>query len=101
MLAVYDRFGRLAFGSDKIAKDVLEYVVFEKHLTNLYGSWRMHEKVEPEWSPPKTPIIRTYIQPKMFKVDPSLLNADVSKFKKDDSHIRDGSDETPKPALTS
>lgn len=99
MLAVYDRFGRLAFGSDKLAKDVLEYAVFEKHLTNLYGVWRLHEKVEPEWLPPKTSIIRTYIQPKLFKVEDISKLSDVSKFKKDDSQLED--DGSPKPALTS
>lgn len=96
MLAVYDRFGRLAFGSDKVPKDVLEYLVFEKHLSNIYGSWRLHDKIEAAWAPPKTPVIRTYVQPKPFKVDESLLNEDVSKFKKDDSHLID---EESKPAL--
>ena len=32
-------------------KDVLEYCVFEKHLSNLYGSWRIHGKIIPEWKP--------------------------------------------------
>ncbi|GAB5580969.1 39S ribosomal protein L45 [Prionailurus iriomotensis] len=27
-----------------VPRDVLEYVVFEKHLVNPYGSWRMHGK---------------------------------------------------------
>lgn len=50
-LAIYDRFGRLAHGSEVIAKDVLEYVVFEKHLANQYGIWRIHGKIIPEWAP--------------------------------------------------
>ena len=100
MLAVYDRFGRLAFGSDKLAKDVLEYVVFEKHLSNLYGSWRMHEKIEPVWAPAKTPVIRTYRKPKLYKVDDQIPDQDVSNFKKDDSHLEDQSS-TPKPAVSS
>ncbi len=86
---MYDRFGRLAFGSDKLAKDVIEYVVFERHLTNPYGCWRMHDKIEPEWAPPKSPIIRTYIQPKLFKVDENLKEVELSKFKKDDSHLEE------------
>ncbi|CAG7727395.1 unnamed protein product [Allacma fusca] len=49
VLAVYDRFGRLIHGSPITAKDVLEYVVFEKHLSNLYGAWRIHHKIIPEW----------------------------------------------------
>ncbi|XP_053615959.1 large ribosomal subunit protein mL45 [Plodia interpunctella] len=52
-LSVYDRFGRLIHGSEIIAKDVLEYIVFEKHLSNLYGTWRIHEKIIPDWTPPK------------------------------------------------
>ena len=89
MLAVYDRFGRLAFGSDTIPKDVLEYVVFEKHLTNIYGKWRMHDKIVPEWAPPQSPVIRSYRQPKLFKIDDTVNKEDISKFKKDDSHLKE------------
>jgi large subunit ribosomal protein L45 len=46
---VYDRFGRLSHGSEVIAKDVLEYVVFEKHVANEYGLWRVHAKIIPPW----------------------------------------------------
>ena len=49
----YFRFGRLIHGSETIAKDVLEYVVFEKHLANVYGVWRMHAKIIPDWMPPR------------------------------------------------
>ncbi|XP_045613666.2 large ribosomal subunit protein mL45 isoform X4 [Procambarus clarkii] len=59
-LAVYDRFGRLQHGSEVVARDVLEYVVFEKHLANTYGIWRIHDKIIPDWMPPKTPILKTY-----------------------------------------
>nr|CAG4635058.1 EOG090X0DDP [Alona affinis] len=61
ILAVYDRFGRLMYGSEVIAKDVLEYVVFEKHLANMYGSWRIHEKIIPDWMPPREPAAKTYV----------------------------------------
>lgn len=61
-LAVYDRFGRLLYGSDVVAKDVLEYVVFEKHLSNLYGKWRIHEKIIPDWMPPREAGRKTFIQ---------------------------------------
>lgn len=57
-LAIYDRFGRLMYGQEDVPKDVLEYVVFEKHLTNPYGSWRMHGKIIPSWAPPKQPILK-------------------------------------------
>ncbi|CAH1402042.1 unnamed protein product [Nezara viridula] len=59
-LAVYDRFGRLMHGSETLPKDVLEYVVFEKHLSNKYGRWRIHDKVIPDWMPPKEPLKKTY-----------------------------------------
>lgn len=60
VLAIYDRFGRLMHGSEILAKDVLEYVVFEKHLSNEYGSWRLHDKLIPDWMPPKEPAPITY-----------------------------------------
>ncbi|XP_068205123.1 large ribosomal subunit protein mL45 [Palaemon carinicauda] len=59
-LAVYDRFGRLIHGSEVVARDVLEYVVFEKHVANLYGTWRIHDKIIPDWMPPRQPIRKTY-----------------------------------------
>lgn len=43
----------MIFGSDVVAKDVLEYVVFEKHIVNQYGIWRIHGKIIPDWMPPK------------------------------------------------
>ena len=49
ILAVYDRFGRLIHGHPHVAKDVLEYVVFEKHIVNVYGKWRLHKKIIPQW----------------------------------------------------
>nr|XP_054312036.1 39S ribosomal protein L45, mitochondrial isoform X2 [Pongo pygmaeus] len=62
-LAIYDRFGRLMYGQEDVPKDVLEYVVFEKQLTNPYGSWRMHTKIVPPWAPPKQPIFKTVMIP--------------------------------------
>lgn len=59
-LAIYDRFGRLEHGSDVVAKDVLEYVVFEKHIANTYGTWRLHDKIIPDWMPPRQPVKKTY-----------------------------------------
>ncbi|XP_013113533.1 large ribosomal subunit protein mL45 [Stomoxys calcitrans] len=60
LLAIYDRFGRLMHGSEIVAKDVLEYVVFEKHISNEYGRWRLHDKIIPDWLPPKQPAPITY-----------------------------------------
>lgn len=59
-LAIYDRFGRLMHGSEIIAKDVLEYVVMEKHISNEYGIWRMHDKIIPDWFPERQPTPTTY-----------------------------------------
>lgn len=50
ILAIYDRFGRLMSGSENIVKDVLEYVVYEIHLTDDYGRWRIHGKIIPDWT---------------------------------------------------
>uniref|UniRef100_T1IZF5 Large ribosomal subunit protein mL45 n=1 Tax=Strigamia maritima TaxID=126957 RepID=T1IZF5_STRMM len=69
-LAVYDRFGRLMQGSEVMPKDVLEYVVFENHLSNQYGAWRIHGKIIPDWLPPKEPIARTYFKPDMKEPPP-------------------------------
>nr|CAG4645807.1 EOG090X0DDP [Lynceus sp. MCZ IZ 141354] len=62
-LAIYDRFGRLMHGSEVVVKDVLEYVVFEKHMANTYGKWRIHDKIIPDWMPPKQPATKTYVKP--------------------------------------
>lgn len=59
---MYDRFGRLMYGSEVLAKDVLEYVVFEKHIANIYGLWRIHEKIIPDWMPSREPGKKTYVQ---------------------------------------
>ena len=48
------------YGSEVVAKDVLEYVVFEKHLADEYGRWRIHSKVVPDWMPARDPVRRTW-----------------------------------------
>ncbi|XP_011157615.1 probable 39S ribosomal protein L45, mitochondrial [Solenopsis invicta] len=64
VLAIYDRFGRLMQGSEILRKDVLEYIVFEKHLANEYGVWRIHDKIIPSWMAPTDVAEGTYILPK-------------------------------------
>lgn len=59
-LAIYDRFGRLMHGSEILAKDVLEYVIFENNISNQYGVWRLHAKIIPDWTPPRQPSLKTY-----------------------------------------
>ncbi|XP_053309241.1 39S ribosomal protein L45, mitochondrial [Spea bombifrons] len=61
-LIIYDRFGRVQYGNEE-PKDVLEYVVFERHMVNPYGTWRMHGKIVPAWAPPKDPILKTVMLP--------------------------------------
>lgn len=36
-------------GHPHVAKDVLEFAVFEKHVVNTYGKWRLHTKIVPPW----------------------------------------------------
>lgn len=62
-LAIYDRFGRLVLGDEDVPRDVLEYLVLERHLVNPYGRWRLHGKIVPSWAPPKDPIIKTLVIP--------------------------------------
>jgi len=62
-MAIYDRFGRLAYGSENLAKDCLEYVVFEKHIADEYGCWRVHGKILPDWLPVQQPVLRTMRKP--------------------------------------
>ena len=45
MMAIYDRFGRLQYGNENVVKDILEYVVFEKNVSETYTKWRVHAKV--------------------------------------------------------
>lgn len=62
-LAIYDRFGRLMVGSEEHPKDVLEYLIIERHLVNPYGRWRLHGKIVPSWAPAKDPVIKTVMIP--------------------------------------
>ncbi|XP_029950628.1 large ribosomal subunit protein mL45 [Salarias fasciatus] len=62
-LAIYDRFGRLMLGGEEQPKDVLEYLVIERHLLNPYGRWRLHGKIVPSWAPAKDAIIKTVAIP--------------------------------------
>lgn len=74
ILAIYDRFGRLMAGSENIVKDVLEYVVFENHISDIYGRWRIHGKIIPDWiksspSYSSTTAYATYRKPTVGKGD--------------------------------
>lgn len=57
---MYDQFGRLFLGSEDVARDVLEFVIFERFLSFEYGAWRMHAKILlPESTPPPV-VLKTY-----------------------------------------
>ena len=45
VMAIKDKHGRHITGSDKEVKEVVEYVVFERHLTNKYGVWKVCGKL--------------------------------------------------------
>lgn len=102
-LAIYDRFGRLMHGSEILAKDVLEYVVFEKNISNLYGVWRMHDKIIPPWAEPKQPSPITYRFIEKEEVDEDL--AETKSITNDQEQaieavqIEDGSGQTKPPPL--
>lgn len=54
----------MLLGSETVRKDVLDYIVFEKHISNVYGTWRIHGKIIPNWLTPKEISTSTYILPK-------------------------------------
>lgn len=70
ILCIYDRFGRVLMGSETVKKDVLDFVVFENHLSNVYGSWRIHGKIIPTWMKPDEVSTKTFILPKEEPQDP-------------------------------
>lgn len=74
ILAVYDRFGRLMHGSDHLPKDVLEYIVFERHMASALGTWRIHDKIIPSWMPPKEQFKKTFVLP-IEKDEPQKADA--------------------------
>ncbi|KFD49931.1 hypothetical protein M514_09145 [Trichuris suis] len=77
-LAIFDQFGRLYMGSEHVARNVLEYVVFEKHMSNVYGEWRIHGKIRPPWTPHRECVIATYEKPALTTSIPeTTLPADV------------------------
>lgn len=68
-------------GSEILAKDVLEYIVFEKHVANEYGRWRVHDKIIPDWLPPKEPSPKTYkLQAEVIEEDEKVSDTAVSSI---------------------
>lgn len=68
-------------GSETVAKDVLEYVVFEKHLSSLFGTWRLHHKIIPDWLPKPEASPRTYIMSEEEKEMITAKDANTEKVK--------------------
>ena len=67
------------FGSEVLAKDCLEYVVFEKHLADEYGSWRVHAKILPDWMSQGHTILRTLRQPSSKEEEESTGTDDTQQ----------------------
>jgi len=67
-VAIYDRFGRLAYGDPELPRTVLEFVVFEKRVSDTYGAWRMHGKIEPAWLDKRPPVKKTFRIPEHEEV---------------------------------
>ena len=91
---MYDRFGRLLHGSEVVARDVLEYVVFEKHVANTYGLWRVHDKIIPDWMPPRQPVRRTY---RVREMEEEEEEEPPTPSKEETSEVTDS--QTDKPAV--
>lgn len=47
MLAVYDKVGRLLRGHPAEPRDVVDYVVLERHIVSPNSSWRVAGKLPP------------------------------------------------------
>jgi len=45
VMAIKDKHGRHITGSDKEVKEIVDFVVFERHLTNKYGVWKVCGKL--------------------------------------------------------
>ena len=88
ILAVYDRFGRLIHGHPYVAKDVEEYVVFEKHVNSMYSQWRIHDKIIPDWlaakREPGTLTARKMNIPEVVEVEESKTDSDNEDEDSDD-----------------
>lgn len=76
-LAVYDRFGRLIHGDEAAVKNVLEYIVFETQLNNLYGSWRIHGKIVPSWLPEREPARATFPRPEFQDIPDKVETSEM------------------------
>ena len=58
------------YGDPDLAKSVVEYVIFEKWISDTYGRWRIHGKVIPDWMEPRDSLIKTYRVPNFGPLPP-------------------------------
>lgn len=68
-------------GSEEQPKDVLEYLVLERHLVNPYGCWRLHGKIVPSWAPAKDPIIKVMLYP-FYAFENPKMEVSTNKIRK-------------------
>merc|ERR1712055_346741 len=64
------------------------FVVFEKHLSNTYGTWRLHAKIVPEWLPAREPGRLTYRVPE--EKDEEEVTKEKEEDKKDEEEEEGG-----------
>ncbi|KAK3106241.1 hypothetical protein FSP39_015861 [Pinctada imbricata] len=93
IMALYDQFGRLMYGSNSIVKNILEYIVFEKHISNVYGNWRIHSKIVPDWMPEGDPIVKTFILDRPEKPPEKEEEEVLSQEAKEDENEAKGKDQ--------
>lgn len=104
-MALFDRFGRLQYGSEAAVKSVLEYVVFEQYLSSSYGRWRMHAKIIPDWAPPKESVARTFVKPEFTaeteeeRLEREKKEAKADEAADDESLFGDEKKPTPKESV--
>ncbi|CEF66340.1 39S ribosomal protein L45, mitochondrial [Strongyloides ratti] len=79
-IAVFDRFGHLILGSKDKIKDVEEYIVYENHIADTDGKWRLHDKVYPSFADnvKEIPLITKLEKPSKSK-EKSLENVESKK----------------------
>lgn len=82
-MALYDRFGRLMLGSPSVPKDVLDFVIFEKHLSDTYGKWRVHGKIIPSWKTTSYEYPKTVVLPEL----PTPKTQDMKKSDHQDGEV--------------
>ncbi len=88
-------------GSETIEIPVVEYVVFENHIANQYGTWRLHSKIQAD-VPKRNQLTKTFVmKEKKEKYDvpdqvDKWIDTDEEEKEKEDSEA-----DEKKPVLAS